>query len=246
MFRRILELAINDITLRHCTIANKSRSTRPKLFFNTLTMAKSNTGGSTIKPQNYNYFLVLDFEATCSKGRYIKPQEIIEFPVLKVSGVTFETESTFHQYVEPQVHKELSPFCTELTGIIQEMVDGQPNITETLQKLDVWMKNEGLLEPGVRSVFVTCGDWDLKTMLPNQSAYFGFTYAEYLKHWINIKKPFCESLGFYPKGMMPMLSQLKVEHEGRHHSGIDDSKNIAQILKQIALRGYVFKETGSL
>lgn len=77
MFRRILELAINDITLRHCTIANKSRSTRPKLFFNTVTMAKSNTGGSTIKPQNYNYFLVLDFEATCSKGRYLKPQVIL-------------------------------------------------------------------------------------------------------------------------------------------------------------------------
>jgi len=49
-------------------------------------------------------------------------QEIIEFPVLKVSGVTFETESTFHQYVEPQVHKELSPFCTEVSFMIDIII----------------------------------------------------------------------------------------------------------------------------
>ena len=30
--------------------------------------------GSAIKPQNYTYFLVLDFEATCLKDQLIKPQ----------------------------------------------------------------------------------------------------------------------------------------------------------------------------
>jgi len=41
-------------------------------------------------------------------------QEIIEFPVLKVNGSTFETEAQFHQYVQPDVHKELTDFCTEV------------------------------------------------------------------------------------------------------------------------------------
>jgi len=41
-------------------------------------------------------------------------QEIIEFPVLKVNGVTFETEAQFHQYIQPDVHRELSDFCTEV------------------------------------------------------------------------------------------------------------------------------------
>jgi len=41
-------------------------------------------------------------------------QEIIEFPVLKVNGRTFETEAQFHQYVQPDVHKELTDFCTEV------------------------------------------------------------------------------------------------------------------------------------
>jgi len=41
-------------------------------------------------------------------------QEIIEFPVLKVNGRTFEIERQFHQYVQPDVHKELTDFCTEV------------------------------------------------------------------------------------------------------------------------------------
>ena len=41
-------------------------------------------------------------------------QEILEFPVLKVNGRTFETEAIFHQYVQPRVHQQLSPFCTEV------------------------------------------------------------------------------------------------------------------------------------
>jgi inhibitor of KinA sporulation pathway (predicted exonuclease) len=50
----------------------------------------------TIEPQNYDYFLVLDFEATCDEGRKIHPIEIIEFPVLKINARTFQCESTFH------------------------------------------------------------------------------------------------------------------------------------------------------
>ena len=32
------------------------------------------------------------------------------------------------------------------------------------QKFEKWMKDEGLLESDVSSIFVTFGDWDLKTM----------------------------------------------------------------------------------
>jgi len=53
-----------------------------------------------------DYFLVLDFEATCDKPQ-IHPQEIIEFPILKLNGRTMEIESTFHMYVQPVVHPQL-------------------------------------------------------------------------------------------------------------------------------------------
>ncbi|XP_037005197.2 ERI1 exoribonuclease 3 isoform X3 [Artibeus jamaicensis] len=115
-------------------------------------------------PQRYHYFLVLDFEATCDKPQ-IQPQEIIEFPILKLNGRTMEIESTFHMYVQPVIHPQLTPFCTELTGIIQAMVDGQPSLQQVLERVDEWMAKEGLLDPNVKSIFVTCGDWDLKVML---------------------------------------------------------------------------------
>lgn len=58
--------------------------------------ASTTTTTDTIKPQNYDYFLVLDFETTCDDKTKLRPSEIIEFPVLKISGKTFECESTFH------------------------------------------------------------------------------------------------------------------------------------------------------
>ena len=51
--------------------------------------------------QKLDYLLILDFEATCTKDRKIDPQEIIEFPCLKLNAKTLKIESVFHQYVRP-------------------------------------------------------------------------------------------------------------------------------------------------
>ena len=87
----------------------------------------------------FDYLLVLDFEATCDKEGQLYPQvgighelfqicvseaeyllqEIIEFPVLKVDTKCFNIQSQFHRYVKPEIHPELSSFCSNLTGIIQ-------------------------------------------------------------------------------------------------------------------------------
>lgn len=81
------------------------------------------------------YLLVLDFEATC--GDTVKQMEIIEFPTLLydlregrsclspaialtyVAITTGKVQATFHEYVKPEIHSRLTPFCTELTGITQ-------------------------------------------------------------------------------------------------------------------------------
>lgn len=194
-------------------------------------------------PQRYHYFLVLDFEATCDKPQ-IHPQEIIEFPILKLNGRTMEIESTFHTYVQPVVHPQLTPFCTELTGIIQEMVDGQPALNQVLERVDEWMGKEGLLDPSVKSIFVTCGDWDLKLMLPGQCEYLGLQVADYFKQWINLKKAYSFAIGTWPKnGLLDMNKGMSLQHIGRPHSGIDDCRNIANIMKTLAHRGFIFKQT---
>jgi ERI1 exoribonuclease 3 len=86
----------------------------------------------------YDYFLVLDFEATCDNKARIYPMEIIEFPVLLVNARSLATEATFHTYVCPTVHRQLTAFCTELTGITQDKVDGQPTLQETMQVCNTW------------------------------------------------------------------------------------------------------------
>lgn len=70
--------------------------------------------------QIFDYLLILDFEATCNQGgRQPRPQEIIEFPCMKMCTKTWQVESVFHRYVRPKAHPKLTDFCTELTGIVQ-------------------------------------------------------------------------------------------------------------------------------
>ncbi|XP_066548568.1 ERI1 exoribonuclease 3 isoform X2 [Amia ocellicauda] len=183
----------------------------------------SAAGMASFPPQRYNFFLVLDFEATCDT-KPIYPQEIIEFPILKLNGRTMEIESTFHSYVQPVYHPQLTPFCTQLTGIIQDMVEGKPTLQHTLQMVDEWMSKEGLLNPDVHSIFVTCGDWDLKTMLPGQCQHLGLRAPDYFKQWINLKKAYSAVMRSWPKrNLTDMLEGLNLSQEGRLHSGIEAS-----------------------
>jgi ERI1 exoribonuclease 3 len=202
------------------------------------------------KRQKFDYLLVLDFEATCDDKRQPFPQEIIELPCLKVNTSTWQIESQFHQYVRPVAHPILSSFCTELTGIVQDMVENQPNLEETLKSFDDWLKSEGLIADSASGdlkkwAFITCGDWDLKTMLKQQCEHFDYQRADYFRRWINLKKMYFRLTKTYPKGMMQMLETLNLPHEGRHHSGIDDCRNIAQITRVLGQRSVVFDVTGS-
>lgn len=181
--------------------------------------------------EKIDYYLVLDFEA--NKGIV---KEIIEFPVLKVNAKTFDIESEFHSYVQPVVTPKIDPFIMDLTGITQSMVEGQPTLPEVLKSLDEWMKKEGLLERRAKFCFATCGDWDLKTALPVNCDYLQLHYPDYLKRWINVKSYFSRITHRDQCGMDKMLQYLNLKLDGRHHSGIDDSRNIAKIVQELAKR----------
>ncbi len=75
--------------------------------------------------------------------------------------------------------------------------------------------------------FVTCGDWDLKTMLPAQCKVSGLDPPSeehpHFRRWINVKRSCHSATGTFPRGMMATLRLLGMERfEGRQHSGIDD------------------------
>ncbi|TNN16162.1 Protein zyg-11 isoform 1 [Schistosoma japonicum] len=123
--------------------------------------------------QKFAYFMVLDFEATCEKDIKIPDPEIIEFPVLMVNAYTLHTESIFHHYVRPTINPVLSDFCTELTGIIQSMIEDEPELPSILKMFDLFLDKNNLKICPYKFAFVTCGDWDLKIM------YFSITNVFY-------------------------------------------------------------------
>ncbi|XP_054154259.1 ERI1 exoribonuclease 3-like [Oppia nitens] len=205
---------------------------------------------ANIKPQNCDFFLVLDFEATCNEPKQMDPMEIIEFPVIKVNAQNFTAEQTFHRYVRPKVHTNLTPFCTKLTGIMDHMVANEPTFDVVFADFQQWLHSVGLIcddlhRPLKKFTFVTCGEWDLQLMLPSQCQLLNLRIPLYLRTWVNIKKSYANHYKQWPKSLSYMLDELKIKPLGRLHSGIDDCQNIVAIMKTMANEGVVFKNTSS-
>jgi ERI1 exoribonuclease 3 len=193
----------------------------------------------TENSHDFDYLLVLDFEAQCDNDTKLKCQEIIEFPVVIVDVVNKKIlDNFFHFYIKPEVHSKLFPFCTELTGITQDLVDGGILLKECLEHLDKFLNKEKL----TNFTFVTCGDWDLNTCLPKEAFYKNIEYRDYLKSWINVKRIFSE-ISAFKVGMAGMLRELGLKLDGRHHSGLDDAKNIAKIVLNLINKGLEFKKS---
>lgn len=181
----------------------------------------------------WDCFAVLDFEATCEENVKLAPQEVIEFPLVLVDAQTLERVDEFRTYVRPARNPKLTQFCTELTGILQDQVDAAPLWTEALKQAQKWLHTRSY----GRCLLVTCGDWDLRQMLPAQCKLHGEAVpAEFLR-WLNIKTLFEKVTGKPKTGMAGMLAELEMTLEGRHHCGLDDCRNIARILKELLRRG---------
>ncbi|VDM95535.1 unnamed protein product [Thelazia callipaeda] len=226
----------------------------------TVEMGMTTLDSAAMSKQIFDYFLVLDFEATCEEGKKIMPlQEIIEFPVMQLCGRTFEEVGRFHRYVRPTERPVLTSFCTHLTGIVQkrfyqETVAKEETLPEILDAFHTWLVDSDLIGTNnfaeSRFTFLTSGDWDLGVLLPNEARYRRLQLPEqvYFKRWINLKKAFCKCKGHFAKSLTVMLHDLKLDHvvcsrHGRLHSGIDDVKNMCQIAKCLANSGYLFKNT---
>lgn len=207
-------------------------------------------GGIEVKryKQKYDYFLVVDFEATCDSPNQVEPIEIIEFPVLLIDSQSFSVQKTFHRYVQPTVHPILTDFCIQLTGILQEMVDDAAPFKDVFEGFEDWMRSEAHLidsnnESLEKFAFVTVGNWDFSVALWDECRRHGITLPQWMKRWINIKYAFNQVTGRWPRGMSDMLKEFDIEFKGHEHSGIDDSRNTVPLLKCLAQKGFCFENT---
>lgn len=213
--------------------------------------------------QPVDRLLIVDFEASCevegiaSSDRMAEEQEIIEFPGV-ILDVTPEGQcrevSAFQRHVRPVKHPMLSEFCSELTGITQEMVDKAETFPKVFDEFLAWMQQNGLdpndprpssykrKKKGVKSFSVVAhGDWDFGTMLPKQLALLDEKDARPLprcfQRWVDMGNIVDDVLGerCIPRrtgtGLDDSLLFLRLPVEGRTHCGIDDCRKIATILR---------------
>jgi len=191
------------------------------------------------------YLCVLDFEATCWENSDNKDQmEIIEFPsvLYKINEekqtCTFISE--FARYVKPTINPELSKFCTELTGITQQTVNSAETIDKVYPAHAQWIDSNVPKEANF--IIATCGHWDLRTQLPREISNKKLKHIRLYKSYINVKDEFEYFYQTKAGGMKGMLNYLKFTLDGRHHSGIDDSRNIAKIMCKIIADGHKFND----
>ncbi|MBN8641555.1 MAG: exonuclease domain-containing protein [Flavobacteriales bacterium] len=168
--------------------------------------------------------IIIDLEATCWQGSVPSGQEneIIEIGLAVLDTQTGQISKNQGILIRPQRSK-VSPFCTELTTITQEMLDQNGVLFEDAINQLIDEYNPDLY------TWASYGQYDLN-MLKKQCKSFGVAYPMGDEH-INVKVWFAELFGLQkPTGMNGALHLLNIPLEGTHHRGIDDAKNIAKIL----------------
>jgi len=97
---------------------------------------------------------------------------------------------------------------------------------------------------------VTCGDWDLKSMLPRQCKQCNIPVPTWTTSFINIKRTFDQHLnnrngdGLFQistagNSLGRMLHTIGLNFQGHMHSGLDDTLNIAALLIYLLKDGAV-------
>lgn len=178
-----------------------------------------------INLDRYNYFLILDLEATCCDKGTIKrhEMEIIEIGAVMVEAQTLTIVDQFQSFIKPVRYPVLTEFCRSLTSITQKQVEGAFGYREAILLLKQWLSNYP------NTVFGSWGDYD-RNQFKQDSEFHNVPFPIAYPH-VNLKRRFSDTQGL-PKryGMAEALQIAGIELEGTHHRGIDDARNIVKLL----------------
>jgi inhibitor of KinA sporulation pathway (predicted exonuclease) len=173
------------------------------------------------------FVLVIDVEACC----WMSPipvgmsKEIIEIGIAQVDYFSKETIGSRSIIIKPQF-SEISPFCTKLTTITQELVDKEGISFKKACKIlvDEYQSD--------RRMWFSWGDYD--RIILESECYekkikypFGKTHFN-LKEWYAFKRGEKTSTS-----VSNALKQLGLEFDGVMHRGVDDARMTAEILKRL-------------
>ena len=214
---------------------------------------RSGTGGvSCVSSLRWRALVLTNLLAVCAFRQLDdgpEPEwvhEIIEFPLVLVDAVNLEPVDEFHAYIRPTERPVLTNFCKTLTGISQDTVDAAVTLEVALEQFAAWLAERQLGAPGEPgSVFTialaTDGPWDIVNFLAPECERKGLPFPSCAKHWIDVRAAFAEWHQIKQLNVQKMLEWSGMVFEGRPHSGIDDTRNIARIVTHLLSQGCAFR-----
>lgn len=171
--------------------------------------------------------LIIDIECTCNDDPQLPKEkvEIIEIGavVCRLSTDSFSVLDTLQLYVQPEFTQRLTDFCTALTGIQQQQVDSAPLLHTALKKLEDWLSTFQL------STWASWGKFDDRQFADEAHLKGIDNPLDAFQH-LNLKQLFARKHG-HRVGLARAIQLSGLKFIGRHHSGIDDTRNIAQLLE---------------
>jgi inhibitor of KinA sporulation pathway (predicted exonuclease) len=177
-----------------------------------------------------DHILVIDIESTCWDGGFPpkgQANDIIEIglcPLEVSTGRRLEKRSIL---VRPERSK-VSPFCTELTTLTQEQVDGGIPFKDACKILE-----EEYLSP--ERLWASFGDYD-RRQFGRQCRDQGVRYPFGPTH-LNAKTLCSIAKSLQSEvGLPQAMALFGLEFEGTHHRGHDDAWNIATLLAELLRR----------
>jgi inhibitor of KinA sporulation pathway (predicted exonuclease) len=155
--------------------------------------------------------------------------------------------------VKPLRNSQLTDFCTALTGIRQEQIDGAQSIVEVLKSFEHWM--EVVVMPAVASsggapstvMVMTDGPSDMRKFMHECTVVRDRVEFPLLFYrWINVRRAFADHFRVRPECLVQMLKRMGMVFHGHHHCGLDDARNIARIAIGLIDRGHCFQRTSCI
>ena len=175
------------------------------------------------------HLAVVDLEATCGPGVQPHAVETIEIGavMLDLAPGAVRVVAEHQTFVCPVRSPVLTPFCTHLTSITQDMVDGAPRFPEAYRAFRRWLLGFDSV------VFGSWGKYDPR-QLRRDCAFHGIEPG--LPATVDLKRAFARAVGVSTKtapGVTRALRLMGLEPEGTTHRAIHDARAVARLVPRI-------------
>ncbi|OYT79555.1 MAG: exonuclease [Pseudomonas sp. PGPPP4] len=181
----------------------------------------------------FDFMLCVDLEATCDelmesetpRALIVRSDEMetIEIGLAVVDVRTLETVELFQRYVRPIIHPTLTKFCTRLTSIKQADVDAAQAFPEVATEVTA------LLQKYPSALWGSWGHYDADQLAADvlrancRPILPGVAY-------LDLERRYCEIFACSSLGLRPAVEALGLGWSGRYHRGIDDARNLANMV----------------